>query len=139
GAVAMSLPLRTTLNLGATVDDPCPRCVVGVCSGGERNGQPCTVNGSSAVFGDEVSLDCPPTAETILDGHIVAAIPLTTGTLTRTLSAASPNCTAGGYQGFKCMCDTCDDAAATPCASDADCSPGGICGGLRCIGTGGNA
>ncbi len=139
GAVAMSLPLRTTLNLGVTLDDPCPRCVAGTCSGGERNGEACTVNGSSAVFGEDVSLDCPPTAETVLDGHIVAAVPLTTGTLTRTLSAASPDCTAPGYMGFKCMCDTCDDAAATPCTSDADCSPGGICGGLRCVGTGGNA
>jgi len=39
------------------------------------------------------------------------------------------------FGGDKCACDTCNDAVATPCASNADCTTPGhtICGGLRCL------
>ena len=60
-----------------------------------------------------------------------------TGTRTRTLSATSPNCRAIGFTALKCFCDTCNNTAATPCGSNADCPASGRCvggtgGGLPC-------
>ena len=57
----------------------------------------------------------------------------------RSLSTSSPNCRAPGFTGLKCFCDTCNNAAAQPCGSNADCpDPAGpigpICGGRRCSG-----
>ncbi len=120
---------------GITLSNPCPRCVSGSCDAGPNMGSACTVSGSSpnASFGS-TSLDCPPAG-----GALIATLPInlnnTTATFTRTLAAANPSCTAGGWTTNKCQCDTCDDAASTPCAANADCPiPGGICGGLRCTG-----
>src|SRR5262249_47202941 len=55
---------------------------------------------------------------------------------TVTLSTASPGCTAPGGAGLKCQCDTCNNAAAMPCATNADCVAVGatVCGGKRCKG-----
>jgi len=131
---------------GLSISNPCPRCLGdavindgtqgGTCSGGPRNGMACDASGSSpnASFGT-TSLDCPPTA-----GALIATLPIdlsnTTGTKTRTLSAANPNCRSAGFTTFKCQCDTCNNAAATPCSSNADCVAVGatICGGRRCTG-----
>ena len=119
-------------------DHPCPSCVAGACMGGERNGQPCTVQGTSAAYGDDVSLDCPPSALSTLDSSLPLplALTLTTGTQSLTLEATSPNCSAQGFTGMKCQCDTCNNAAATLCHTDADCAAVGAttCGGRRCVG-----
>ena len=141
GAVSLTVPMTTKIYTGILLADPCPRCVAGTCSGGERNGEACTINGSSSLFGDDTSLDCPPNGGGLIGTIVKTAVPLTTGTQTRTLSAASPSCTAFGFTSLKCMCDTCDNAARTPCTSNADCIAVGaaICGGPRCLGEGGNA
>src|SRR6185436_13651181 len=59
----------------------------------------------------------------------------TTGTKTRTLSASNPIC--AGRPGEPCFCDTCNNLAADPCASNADCPVSGglpgICSGRRCL------
>jgi len=128
---------------GATNPHPCPRCVGdatpndgvrgGSCDGGTDPGQPCDANGSSPNenFGS-TSLDCRPSTS------VLASLPIdltnTTGTAARTLSAASPNCRANGFTTNKCMCDTCDTAAAEPCFTNADCPATHICGGKRCTG-----
>ncbi|MBI3767019.1 MAG: hypothetical protein HY271_00835 [Deltaproteobacteria bacterium] len=130
---------------GLSLSHPCPRCLGdatpndgvkgGTCSGGNNDTKPCDASGSSpnASFGT-TSLDCPP-----LDpGGLIATLPIdltnTTGNKTKTLSAAtSPPCTDGTFAGLLCQCDTCNNAAATPCSSNADCGAG-ICGGLRCTG-----
>jgi len=83
------------------------------------------------------SLDCPAGA-----GSNILPIDLSnsTGSEALTVSASGPPCTANGFGGATCMCDTCNTAAAEPCNSDADC-PGaalGSCGGLRCT-TGGSS
>jgi len=39
-----------------------------------------------------------------------------------------------GFTGLKCFCDSCATAAAEPCASNADCPGGAVCGGKRCVG-----
>jgi hypothetical protein len=110
----------------------------GTCSGGRHAGLPCDANGSSNgstnPFLGNASLDCPPAGTPITLPP--SPLTLTTGTQTRSLSAASPSCRASGFTGMKCFCDTCDNQAATPCSSNADCAAVGaaICGGKRCLG-----
>ena len=59
---------------------------------------------------------------------------LATGVQSRTLTAASPMCRQTGFTSLACFCDTCNNANAEPCASNADCPPSGgnpgICGGV---------
>ncbi len=146
----------TTVNLTSRVhsavistDTPCPVCVNdptdndnvlgGTCTGGNRSGKTCDANGSVPGRDDfgTTSYDCPPPIATI------AVLPIdlsnSTATVNKTLSASSPNCTAGSLPaGTKCVCDTCNNAAAGPCDSNADCPTSGgnpgICGGRRCLG-----
>jgi hypothetical protein len=141
GTTASAVQLTSRVFGGATNPNPCPRCLGdatpndgvrgGTCSGGTDNGLACDVNGVSpnAHFGT-TSLDCRPSTSQL------AALPIalvnSTGTETRTLSAASPNCRATGATSQKCFCDTCASLAAEPCGSNADCPGGRICGGLRC-------
>jgi hypothetical protein len=130
---------------------PCPRCIGdptandgvmgGTCDAGTRSGLACDANGSSpftSTWGT-TSLDCPLNFAT---GGI-ASLPIdltnTTGTKTRTLTAANPNCRGAGFTSLKCQCDTCNDNAQEPCSQNADCPDppgpiGPICGGKRCIG-----
>jgi hypothetical protein len=131
GSTGISLPWRLRMGIGFDIPDPCPRCVGGLCSGGPRDGQTCTVNGSSAVFGDALSLDCPPPPPTV---EQLMNVPLTTGAQTEMLSAASPACSATGFTALKCPCDVCDNAASTPCRTSADCVAVGAttCGGRHC-------
>ena len=138
GSVDISFLANLRIYVGLSIDDPCPRCVGGTCSGGARSGMACAVQGTSASFGgDDVSLDCPPVAPGIIAAQSIVTT-LTTGTETQTLSAASPLCRGSGFTSDHCFCDTCNDAAGETCTSDGDCpfSGGnpGICGGTRCIG-----
>jgi hypothetical protein len=134
---------------GIAIDNPCPRCIgdptlnddgvtTGTCDAGLHGGAPCDGNGivpGRPDFGT-TSLDCPPNP-----AAIIATLPINltsaTDTVSRTLSSASPNCTASQFVGDKCLCDTCNTAAAEPCSSNADCpfsgGAAGICGGRRCL------
>jgi hypothetical protein len=126
-------------------DNPCPRCsdaggindgaASGTCDAGPRAGLACDANGfvpGRPDFG-RTSLDCPPPA-----GNLAATLGIDlsnkTDPVTKTLTANSPNCSDGS--GTKCLCETCNNAAATPCSSNADCTAVGatVCGGRRCIG-----
>ncbi len=120
-------------------DDPVPNNGVqsGHCVGGPRDGLPCDAHGVPPAPYEDVgisSFDCPPNPATLIGTLSPGPVTFSTGVQTRTLTAASPNCS--GAPGSKCFCDTCNDAAADPCQSDADCPPSGgnpgICGGLRC-------
>ncbi len=151
GSSAGTANLISTVYSGPTADQPCPACVGdgptndnvrgGTCDSGTNSMLTCDVNGSEPGFPDS-SLDCPP-----LGGGLIATLPIdltnTTGTATKTLSAASPNCRAPGFTALECFCDTCNSGAAQPCDDNGDCpDPAGpigpICGGRRCIG-GGNS
>jgi len=129
--------METTVNLtarahsGIFLELPCPVCEEGVCSGGSRFGQACTVGGRSTLFGN-LSLDCPPNSGGVI-GRLPISLSSATGITTRTLSAANPDCRAIGFSTAKCFCSTCDDGTNTPCGTDADCG-GGVCGGPRCLG-----
>ena len=147
GETASNADVSSRVYTGITNDNPCPRCVgdsldndgvkAGACSGGLHPGAACDGNGAVPGRPDfgTMSLDCPP------NSTLVATLPVdltaSTDVVTKTLSAASPSCSAA--PGKRCLCDTCNDAAAEPCASDLDCPDppgpsGAICGGLRCIG-----
>jgi hypothetical protein len=118
-----------------TVASECPGGTCGLsCTSGPRDELACTVNGTSALFGN-VSFDCPPSP-----GTNVATFPITlaytTGTQSVTLTADNPPCRAAGYSGSKCFCDTCNNLAGTACSVNADCVAVGatVCGGRRCLG-----
>jgi hypothetical protein len=144
GATSGTGRLTSRVFSAPTTSAPCPRCVgdgaandgvaSGSCSFGARNGLPCDANDTMANPGwGPTSLDCPPSA-----AATIAQLPVdfarSTGSVVRTLGAASPSCRAVG--GRKCHCDTCNNAAASPCESNADCVAVGasICGGARCLG-----
>ncbi len=138
--------LTATVYNGIAIDNPCPRCTDaggindgvngGTCDSGTRVGLPCDANGfvpNRPSFG-RTSLDCP-----LASGGIIATLPINltneTNPVTKTLTASSPNC-GPSAPGQKCLCQTCNNAAATPCFSNADCVAVGatVCGGNRCIG-----
>jgi hypothetical protein len=147
GSSATTAALISRVYSGPTSAGPCPKCVgdgapndnnrAGTCDSGQNAGQTCDVNGQSPnLFWGKTSLDCPP-----LTGGLIATLAIdltnTTGTKTRTLSAASPNCRAVGFTANKCICDTCNNANATPCSTNADCPASGRCtggSGTFCIG-----
>jgi hypothetical protein len=133
---------------GPTADAPCPKCVGdgptndgirgGTCDSGDNAGQTCDVNGQSPnIHFGKTSLDCPP-----LSGGLIAALPIdltnTTGTKSKTLTAAQPNCRGAGFTHLKCFCDTCNNNNQETCEDNGDCPDppgpiGPICGGPRCI------
>lgn len=128
----------------------CPQCVGdpfpndgrqgGTCASGLRVGAACDVNGPPPAgyedFGAS-SFDCPSLPAIQIATLAPGPVTFSTGTQTRTLTADSPKCSGTGLAA-KCFCDTCNDAAAEPCRSDADCPPSGgnpgVCGGRRCDG-----
>jgi hypothetical protein len=144
--------LTSRVFLASTVDQPCARCLGdatindgvlgGSCDIGPRAGLACDGNGtvpSRPDFGT-TSLDCPSPP-----GSIIATLAIdlsnATNTVTRTLSASSPNC--NGAAGNKCLCGTCNNGNNQGCFTNADCPDppgaiGPICNGKRCLG-GGNA
>ncbi len=142
GELHYNYDLISHVYVGLSIGHPCPTCdndpgfddgmLDGTCNGGEQNGSPCDADATSQQFG-KTSFNCfPPTAAAIGDLKI-SFVDAQTGSKSISTSASSPSCTANGVTGQKCFCDTCNDAAAEVCASDADCPPGGICGGLRCV------
>ena len=144
GGAASHVQLISRVSTGPN-PNPCPKCVGdttpndgnrgGTCDVGPNAGLSCDVNGSSInLFWGSTSLDCPPNS-----ASVIAALPInltnSTGTETRTVSAANPSCTAPGFGTLKCLCSTCNDLAAEPCSSNADCTgAGNVCGGRRCVG-----
>jgi hypothetical protein len=135
GDTTIPLAIRQRVYNGPLVDTPCPVCTGGTCSAGQRSGQACVVTGNSALFADDVSLDCPPLGGGLLTST-VQTLTLSTGSQALTNVATSPKCRAVGWTSNTCACDTCDNAAATPCHTDAECTTIGAtkCGGKRCIG-----
>ena len=144
GEAATTALLTSRVYNGIVVDSPCPLCIGdptmndgvagGTCDGGVRNGLACDGNGDVPGRPDYgvTSLDCPPLA-----AAQIATLPIdlsnTTGAVTKTLTASSPNCS--GQPPNKCLCDTCNNLAATPCSTNADCVAVGatVCGGKRCL------
>jgi hypothetical protein len=137
GAATMSVGVTATPHtLTVTPPIPCPQCLANVCDGGVRQGMSCTVHGASSFYGHDLSFDCPPDRPADVSPFPMKML-LTTGTQTATVGAGSPSCTnaSAASVGLRCMCDTCDNAAATLCFTNADCVAVGAtrCGGRRCL------
>ncbi len=118
GEFESSITLVSRVFTGISNERPCPVCGTGSgtpndgqpdgnCVGGVRDGQPCDINGVSPIpaFG-ATSLDCPPPSGAVL-ANLSIALSGSSGTETRTLSAASPNCTAFFGPGVtkECFCE----------------------------------
>jgi hypothetical protein len=134
GTSTLNVPLSSKVHPTGTEFAPCPHCTAGLCEDGPRVGQACAVNGTG-IFGD-VSLDCPPNPGS-LAGTLGITLNMATGVQTRTVSATNPTCTETGFNGKKCLCNTCNNVNEEACSTNADCpiSGGnpGICGGKRCL------
>jgi len=133
GTSANTIQLLSRVSIGSTLAAPCPQCNAGKCDAGSpHTGEDCIISGHSDLFGN-VSYECPPDPGTSI-GNLPINIAYSTGTQTITLSAANPACRAPGLGGDQCWCDTCNNAAATPCSTNADCVAVGatVCGGRRC-------
>jgi cysteine-rich repeat protein len=125
GHGASSTFLRSRVHLGISQDLPCPRCgrpnqnpVVGdrfECEGGPNDGNDCTVEAVSEIFGG-VSSACPPAVTNNVSGQGLA-IRFREFTTHRVIKTAQMPCL------FSTVCT--DDR--TQCATNADCA--------RCIGT----
>src|SRR6185295_16770093 len=112
GALSVTIAYTGKIYLSETLSRPCPQCeddVVpnngianGHCVGGARNGLPCdghaTAQPPFGEFGTS-SFDCPPLPGTLVGTLSPGPVTFSTGTQTRTLTAASPDCTQTGYSG----------------------------------------
>src|SRR6185295_8611119 len=130
GAAVTNALLKSKVFTGST-DNPCPRCsdtggindgvAGGTCDDGPRAGLNCDANGTVPGRPDfgRTSLDCPP-----VTANLAATLPIDlsnrTDTVTKTLTATSPNC--GDGSGNKCLCETCNSGPVPiSCSSNADC------------------
>ncbi len=132
GDVFEQARVTVRVHLSNQVDQPCPACITpdhdpqlgasGICAGGRDEGQPCTVDGladPSFLEFRGTSVRCRPSNEPL--GEFTSLATATTGDFVLATSPESPNCRANGSTDRKCLCDVCDDAAATPCHSNVDC------------------
>ncbi len=91
--------------VGISETQPCPVCTgatvgaAGTCQGGDRDGQPCTTDGTTPFFGN-TSFDCPPSATADI-GSSTLPLNLTTGS--RELPV-STTCSGAGASGQQCYC-----------------------------------
>jgi hypothetical protein len=87
GAFSLTTSVRTLVYLTSfgVNPHPCPRCLSGVCNGGQRAGLPCM----AGATGEQTSLDCPPTDSTFF--LVLGPASATSSTAARTLVG-----TAGG-------------------------------------------
>jgi hypothetical protein len=83
GDAILLLPLASRIHVTGNAVQPCPRCSAagtpdmpgaGTCSGGDRDGQPCTSTSAGGL-----SRDCPPHAAQAIGTISVDISPLTTG------------------------------------------------------------
>ncbi len=137
GESDLAIRAESAVHNGLGLAKPCPQCVGdpvfsdgvkgGTCDVGLRAGQPCDVAGTHDLF-STVTFDCPPFVAANIGYLDIRAPHETTGTSTL---PRGTRCT--GMAG-ECACNTCATAGAEPCNGNADCPPGIICGGRRCIG-----
>ena len=160
GEAQASATLHSWINLGIQLDRPCPTCgtvdeapVPGAeftCGGGPNDGESCTVDAVSPVFGG-VSYDCPPHFSIAIGGNGVTTrfASITTGTTTRTAQipcgnpafkannpltpGSAPKCTDRIGPGdpvcsTNADCRRCTGDPTVACASNAECTGKGSCG-----------
>ena len=79
GSSTLSVELSSRFYLTGDAASPCPRCVSGVCTAGERAGLSCSGVGSKGT-----SRECPPSATQFIGEVPIALSQLSTGTSTTT-------------------------------------------------------
>ncbi len=88
---------QTTLSTGlssriylsdAGIASPCPRCVAGTCTGGERAGLAC----SGGVGTKQTTIECPPAAGNFIGSLDADLAPLSTGTSVAAADATGRFC-----------------------------------------------
>ena len=84
GTSTVTLPISSRVYITGNTSSPCPRCVSGLCTYGQRQGLACTTTSSSLT-----SQDCPPTLSGFQAPLPVALNPLTTGSASLTDSAGN--------------------------------------------------
>ncbi|MCC6849403.1 MAG: hypothetical protein IT294_12960 [Deltaproteobacteria bacterium] len=105
GQGASDIAIIFTSFVGISETQPCPTCsgatvgAAGACQGGDRDGQPCTTDGTTPFFGN-TSFDCPPSASADI-GSSTLPLNLTTGT--RELAPAA-SCVGAAARGEPCYC-----------------------------------
>jgi len=138
GEQDLNIRAESAVHNGLGLAKPCPQCIGdpvfadgvkgGTCDVGVRAGQACDVAGTHDLF-STVTFDCPPFVAGNIGYLDIRAPHETTGTATLPKGV---RCL--GNPALQCACSTCASAAAEPCNANADCAPGIICGGRRCIG-----
>jgi hypothetical protein len=143
GALSQQAQVALRVYIGEDIARPCPACVpadddpqlgeAGACAGGPDDGKPCNVEAladPSLLAFRGTGLACRPPGTPV--GEFTTLASATTGDFVLATSAESPSCRAPGWDDRKCLCDVCDDPAATPCRSSADCplhdGTPGLCG-----------
>jgi hypothetical protein len=134
GASSTSVPLTSDVYLTGIPDQPCPKCVAGVCDRGPRAGSPCT-SGSSTGY----TRDCPtggvgtlasqcPGGQQPANGQTCCS-PLCAGDGVTPCATANgdADCIAGGTTGPCVSPGHCTNAPATACTTNANCVAPGIC------------
>ena len=144
GDASLTVSLRSQVFNGISLTQPCPRCVgdttpldgvrAGLCQGGQRDQQPCDVQGFDATFapGSGVSLDCSLSLTSNVTGEgLQLALGLTTGQSTLPFGTQCDF----PLDVLDCACAVCSADVSVPCNSDLDCAMIGA-GTCTSIGTG---
>lgn len=132
GEGASDIGIIFTSFVGISETQPCPICTAaevgstGTCQGGDRDGEPCTTDGTTPFFGN-TSFDCPPSASADI-GSSTLPLNLTTGA--REL-APTATCVGAAASGAPCYCPSqlqpnqCQDGLCTIGATgEGECSTG---------------
>jgi hypothetical protein len=105
GQLMLPLHLQWQFFVGIDVGISCPRCSGagpgdrGVCEGGARDGESCTVHGTEPLLGN-TSYDCPPNPSAFLT-TLDLPMDLTTGT---SFLAPDEHCVSDPFVGRPCFC-----------------------------------
>jgi hypothetical protein len=89
---------------------------------------PCDVNRTGTIGGYDgsYSMDCSPTVVSGLGAPLAFGGSFSSSGVQVALTDQSPDCTAPGFLGKKCLCGMCKGEKAA-CMSNADCAGGGPC------------
>lgn len=79
-ATTLNASLAPQLYLTGDATSPCPQCVSGVCTAGQRQGMAC----SGGIGSVNTTVECPPSSTQFVGRLAVSLSPLTTGTATMT-------------------------------------------------------
>ena len=80
GSATLTVGLSSRFYLTGDPTFPCPRCIAGTCTAGQRAGLSC----SGGVGSKQTSRECPPSASQFIGELPIALSPLSTGTSTAT-------------------------------------------------------